>query len=360
MKVFVIEDNPDHLLLIEDALHSIVDTNIQIESASLLADAIKRLNAEKFDICLCDLNLPDSRTEDTVKWLSTHSLELPIVTLTSLNSNELAKDLLQHGVQDFIPKEDISPQLLYRTCHYAIERWKHQFLMDEHNKDMQAFCSSLSHDFNAHISRIMSVSEAIKTNFEKRLTLSSEDKQWFGYLDTSTKAVLTLVTNLQQYLTLGHNKREFITISLNKVMEYTYLSLKMATEKEFELHYPKSLPSVSGNGELLQLMLQNLINNSIKFNENKPIVSITCQEDDRFITLTLQDNGIGFDPVQANNIFSPFYRLANGKKFGGTGLGLSIVKRVIEHHNGQITVTSEVGQGTTFTLRLPKVQLKNS
>lgn len=358
MKVFVIEDNPDHLQLIEDALYSIDDTKIDIESASSLSSAIEKLNADSFDICLCDLNLPDSPVTETVSWLSSHSLDLPIVTLTSLNSHDLAKDLLQHGIQDFIPKEDISGPLLYRTCHYAIERWKHQKLMDEHNKDMQAFCNSLSHDFNGHISRIMGVSESIKTNFEKRLTFSDEDKQWFDYLDTSTNAVLNLVTNLQQYLTLGHNKQEFQTISLNKVVEFTYLSVKMATEKEFEIHYPKDLPSVLGNGELLQLMLQNLINNSLKFNENKPVININSQENDSFVILTIEDNGIGFDPKQANKIFSPFYRLANGKKFGGSGLGLSIVKRVIEHHNGKINVVSEVGTGTTFTLFLPKLQSK--
>lgn len=358
MKVFIIEDNPDHLLLIEDAFNSIPDTDMQIESVNSLSGAIKKLSTEKYDVCLCDLNLPDSSAQQTVSWLSSHSLDLPIVTLTSLNSNEIASDLLQQGIQDFIPKEDITPQLLYRTCHYAIERWKHQFLMDEHNKDMQAFCASLSHDFNGHISRIMSVSEAIKSNFEKRLTFSEEDKQWFTYLDNSTNAVLTLVTNLQQYLSLGHSTREFRSISLNKVIEFTYLSIKMATDKKFEMHYPKDLPSIMGNGELLQLMFQNLISNSIKFNENAPVITITCQEDDKCITLHMQDNGIGFAPKQANKIFSPFYRLANGKKFGGTGLGLSIVKRVVEHHGGNISVTSALGSGSTFSLTLPKVQKK--
>ncbi|MGS2721696.1 ATP-binding protein [Paraglaciecola aestuariivivens] len=356
MKVFVIEDNLDHLQLVEDALYAIVDTDVHMDSAHTLADGVKALKAQEYDVCLCDLKLPDSPIELTVEFLRSHSLNLPIIILTSLNSVELAKSLLRSGVQDFIPKEELSPNLLFRTCRYAIDRWKHQFIMDENNKDMQAFCASLSHDFNGHISRIMSVSEAIKISFEKRLTFTEDDKQWFSYLDKSTNAIMALVGNLQQYLNLGHSAREFKQISLDKVLEYTKLSIKMASEKAFTFDYPEQLPKIMGNAELMQLMFQNLISNSIKFNENSPHISLTCQTEDNLVILTLTDNGIGFDPTQAEKVFSPFYRLANGKKFGGSGLGLSIVKRVVEHHRGNISVTSEEGKGTSFTLKFPITQ----
>ncbi len=354
MKVFVIEDNLEDLQRIETALLAIDGVHVQTGSAGTLSESIIALEKESYDVCLCNLELPDSPLEQTLEWLGKHPLNLPIIALTALNAIQLAKDLLRQGVQDFIPKQEISASLLFRTCHYAIERWKHRALIDENNKDMQAFCASLSHDFNGHISRIMSVSEAIKISFEKRLTLTEDDQQWFSYLDTSTNAILALVSNLQQYLNLGHKEREFKPVSLDKVLEVTYLSLKMATDKNFTFSYPERLPTIHGNAELLQLMLQNLVSNSIKFNINPPEISLTCQLDAKNIILELKDNGIGFDSQQAQKIFSPFYRLSKGKKFGGTGLGLSIVKRVVEHHHGTISVSSEEGVGTTFSITLPK------
>jgi signal transduction histidine kinase len=354
MKVIVIEDNPDHFEIIEDAFASITEIQVTIVRAETLLAGKERLSAEYFDICLCDLQLPDSAINQTVAWLSLQTNSLPMVILTSLNSIEVAQTLLNKGVQDYLSKDELTPQLLYKTCRYAIERFRHQQEVAGYNQDMQIFCASLSHDFNGHISRIMGVSKALKSDLIKRTDCTVDELKWFDYLDKSTTEIHNLVSDLQRYLSLGYTNQTFEKVSLERVVEKVISSLKNSTQISFEVKISNELITIKGNMALLQVLFQNLIANSIKFNNRSPTIDISTKDIGNYVQVIIQDNGIGFDPVHAEKIFSPFNRLANGKKFAGSGLGLSIVKRIIEHHNGSIEAYSELAVGSKFTLTFKK------
>lgn len=354
MKILIIEDNPDHLDLIEDLLHSKPFAAVTVLSEVTLESGKHRLATESVDVCLCDLNLPDSQVDTTVEWMTLAAKSFPVVTLTSLSSGEVADRLLSAGVQDYISKEALTSDALYRACRYAIERWKHQQRITEHNKDMQTFCSSLSHDFNGHINRIVMISNALQSDLQGRYELSDGDKRWFELLDSSTNGIKALVYNLHQYLTVEYSNRAFEKVDLSDVLQQAERSIRLAGSKSFTLHCGKTLPAVKGNHGLLQLMLQNLLNNSIKFCEQAPEITISHSQDTQSVTIIIADNGIGFDTSKAVTLFKPFQRQANSVNYPGTGLGLSIVKRIVEYHGGDISVASVPDEGSTFTISLPK------
>lgn len=354
MKVLVIEDNPDHFEIIEDAFFSISEIKAQIVSVDTLSLGIEKLVSESFDICLCDLQLPDSPIEQTVEWLSSQTHSLPLVILTSLNSIDIAESLLNRGVQDYLAKDELTPRLLHKTCRYAIERWKHQQYVDEHNKDMQAFCSSLSHDFNGHINRIMGVSKALQEDLSVRVSFTPSDVNWFNYLNKSTKEIHTLVSDLHEYLSVGYAEKEFIAINIVDVIKNVVDTIRNTFQVEFTVNIPDSHYVLQGNVALLQLLFQNLLSNSLKFNDNVPVIDISCRESGEYIEVELQDNGMGFDASFTKEIFKPFSRLSRGKKYPGSGLGLSIVKRIMEHHNGLIDVHSKIDKGARFNLKFLK------
>jgi CheY-like chemotaxis protein len=226
MKILIIEDNPDHLELIIDALHSISEVTIVTSSALTMADGMNLLTTELFDVCFCDLQLPDSNIEQTIKQLSSHSFSIPIIVLSSLNSLETAKKLLNKGVQDYIPKDEISPQLLYRTFRYAIERWNRQQEIETYNQFMQIFCSSLSHDFNGHIGRIITVVSTLKDSLEKRVDLNNTEQKCFKHITISTTKIIQLVNDLQQYLLVDYTHENLVPVKLNDVISKVSESLK--------------------------------------------------------------------------------------------------------------------------------------
>jgi len=354
MRVIIIEDNIDHFDIIEDTFRSITEVDVEVDLADTLTKGKTLLLSESYDICLCDLQLPDSNITETVEWLSSQTNPLPMVTLTSLNSINVAQSLLKKGIQDYLPKDSLTPQLLYKTCLYAIERFRHQQIVTGYNQDMQVFCASLSHDFNGHITRIMGVSRSLKSDLTQRTTCTPTELKWFEYLDKSTTEVHKLVSNLHSYLSVGYTNQTFELVCIKQVIEHVISSLKSTLNVDFKVNIPNDFATILGSSTLLQILFQNLIVNSIKFNNSVPIIDISVEESGNNIVVILKDNGIGFDQKNVQKIFTPFNRLANGMKFGGSGLGLSIVKRIIEHHNGSIEAHSELGVGSQFILKFNK------
>lgn len=130
-----------------------------------------------------------------------------------------------------------------------------------------------------------------------------------------------------------------------------------AAQKEIQLTVDAApdLPYVEGDSARLTQVLVNLVDNAIKYTPAGGRVAVSAVPEQRGVCLKVSDTGVGIPPADQARIFERFYRVdkARARASGGTGLGLSIVKHIVEAHGGTIAVQSEVGRGTTFTVRLP-------
>ncbi|MDD5597644.1 MAG: ATP-binding protein, partial [Victivallaceae bacterium] len=115
---------------------------------------------------------------------------------------------------------------------------------------------------------------------------------------------------------------------------------------------------IEGDCQLLEQALINLTDNAIKYSEPGSRVEISAALEDEFVIIKVKDNGPGIAREHLPRLFERFYRVdkARSRKLGGTGLGLAIVKHIAQLHGGSISVESELGQGSTFTLRIPVKQ----
>ena len=105
---------------------------------------------------------------------------------------------------------------------------------------------------------------------------------------------------------------------------------------------------ISGNEGLLTLAFNNLLDNACKFSSEEIIVGFLIT--DNFINLTFEDKGIGIPQVEINDIYRPFSRASNVKFIGGFGIGLSLVSKIMEIHNAEMTIKSEVNRGTSIEI----------
>ena len=110
--------------------------------------------------------------------------------------------------------------------------------------------------------------------------------------------------------------------------------------------------SVFGNEQLLMIALKNIIDNACKFSGSKPI-RVELKSDDENVKIQISDQGIGIPEEDIENIFQPFYRGKNANYTAGYGIGLALTSKIIELHNGKISVESEVSKGSMFTTVLP-------
>ena len=122
------------------------------------------------------------------------------------------------------------------------------------------------------------------------------------------------------------------------------------------VHLPKDLPQIVSDRQKVKQILLNLLSNALKFtHQGRVSISATRSAKDRTVSLSVADTGIGIAPPDQGKIFEDFRQLDNSptRAYGGTGLGLSICRRLAQMLEGSITVRSQVGKGSTFTLMLP-------
>ena len=128
------------------------------------------------------------------------------------------------------------------------------------------------------------------------------------------------------------------------------------SESKSKISLAAPLPTITGSKPGLRILFQNLISNAIKFKKKDtlPQIKISFKEDSEKWTFSVQDNGIGMKKKDLKKIFGLFTRLHNRDSYEGTGIGLSYCMKVVQNHNGNIWVDSELGKGSTFYFTISK------
>lgn len=114
------------------------------------------------------------------------------------------------------------------------------------------------------------------------------------------------------------------------------------------------LPEVMADKTQLRRLLQNLIDNGIKYNKSRPVIKIDAEKIAGHWQVSVTDNGIGIEEKYREKIFAIFQRLHTREEYVGTGIGLAVCKKIVELHGGEIHVDSEEDNGTRFTFTLPE------
>ncbi|WP_420317793.1 ATP-binding protein [Ekhidna sp.] len=225
-------------------------------------------------------------------------------------------------------------------------------LNEKKKLELDSFFYRISHDLKGPITSLMSLTYVAK--------LEVKDETSLRFIDDYEKQANRLNTILDGLLNLtkmSFNEDRKQEIDFEKIIYDCITSYKFLPnydKVEFKIAVD---PTIKYEAEwaLVNTIVQNLIENGIKYarvEENNPFISISAKEENNKILISATDNGIGMDEETVDKIFTMFFRV--NRKIEGTGLGLHILKRAIERLNGDVNVESKLGEGTTFTISLPK------
>ncbi len=162
-------------------------------------------------------------------------------------------------------------------------------------------------------------------------------------------------------LETGEVKMSFGRVDLHHVTEEIFEQLeKVANAKQTTLRLRTTAPGpvwVKADAQRITQVMTNLIENAIKYGNEKGRVLVTLEEDKKHILISVRDDGPGIPPEHLSRIFERFYRVekSRSKDRGGTGLGLAIVKHILNAHKAKITVMSKLDRGTTFRFKLDRI-----
>lgn len=219
------------------------------------------------------------------------------------------------------------------------------------------FVSIASHEFRTPLAGILATAETL-TIYRHRL----DDAKIDARLDKIRQHVhhmKLLVEDVLQLERIQTGRLEFKPTANNLYQLCQQIIDEFNSQPDYKGRVTcncQQLPAqIIFDERLLRQVFNNLISNGLKYSQPNQLVTISIWAEAQQIYLTVQDQGIGIPQEDMAHLFEPFYRAQNVGVISGTGLGLSIAKQAVELHNGQLTVTSEPGQGATFTVVMPLI-----
>lgn len=222
------------------------------------------------------------------------------------------------------------------------------------NKDLEQFAMLVSHDIKSPLTSIILANEMLEANNE--ISASEENMKFIGVSNKAANKIKNLVDGILSFAKAEHDLLQRGKINTKQLIQDIFDSLKFPKPVEF---YFKGVDDCFDfNHTQAERIFLNLINNAVRYNDKKvAIITIDCEDDGDMIKFTISDNGIGISDSQQKTIFNLFQSSTELDSFGikGTGIGLATVKKIVENNGGEIKLKSELGKGTDFIIRLPKI-----
>ncbi len=236
-------------------------------------------------------------------------------------------------------------------------------------EEVEQFSYVASHDLQEPLRKISAFGERLKEKCGA--TVEQDCGMYIDRIIDGANRMRLLIENLLSLSRTKRNADYLKKTDLNEVMNEVILDLEeMMSAKSADINYPE-LPVIDAIPTQMHQLFLNLLNNSLKFTQSDvdPLIELSysylnekqknelnldSQQD--YIYIQLRDNGIGFDPMYAESIFSPFKRLHGRSEYEGTGIGLAICKKVAQNHGGTIWAESNPGSGSTFHIVLAERQ----
>lgn len=363
LKILIVDDEEVDRMAVRRFLRT-SEVETQIAEATNYQEAKEKMLNELFDCIFIDYRLPDRDGLTLVREIRQQGIRIPLIVLTGHGDEEIAVDLMKAGASDYLNKFRLSPLRLNQALQNALRIYEAEReaaiarqQKEELAKQKEDFVSRMTHDLRTPLVAVNRMLELFQEGLYGEIT--SEMSRVIQVIIRSNNNLLEMVNNLLEVYCHenGEKQLNFTKLKIVESIEEVCQELApLAQEKGLDLSLDaENTGEIFVTGDRLELrrVFTNLIGNAIKFTEQGyvKIHLIPATEEDAFVTIVIEDSGVGISPEEVTQIFE---RLHSGSQQSSTsGLGLYLSRRIIDAHQGTISVTSELEQGSRFYVRLP-------
>ena len=360
-------EKPSRILIIDDeeivldsCLAVLEGRNYEIATAPDGTEGLK--TAQKFvpDLVLVDLMMPGISGFEVLEGLRGIDPTIVAIVITGYSTVESAVEAMKKGAFDFLPKP-FTPDELRMIAQRGLERRRLvlEAIALRREKEMlqQNFAAIVSHELRSPLSAVQQNLFVLTAELES--VLDESQKGRFERLETRIADLLKMIQGWLRAVSVPEGKigDDFAPVSVRAAIAKAVESVQThATRKDITItdSAPESLPQVLGDETILTEALVNLIGNAVKYTHAGGKVAVSAGVEADQVVVSVSDTGVGISSEDVPFVFDAFYRGKVGPDAeAGCGLGLALTRRIIEAHHGTISVESEIGKGTTFTVRLP-------
>lgn len=225
------------------------------------------------------------------------------------------------------------------------------------------FVSNVSHELRTPLSSVRVFGEFLRLG---RVKEEEKIREYGQYIETESRRLTQLINNILDFSKIesGRKTYQFEKADVTEIISETLKTLEVQLQQNgftIDFDAPRApLPLAVIDADAIAQAFMNLLDNAVKYSGAEREIGVRLDTEEGFIRLTVTDHGIGIPREEQEKIFEKFYRVSTGlvHDVKGSGLGLSLVKHIVEAHRGRVTIKSEPGRGSSFTIHLPA--LKNS
>ena len=233
-------------------------------------------------------------------------------------------------------------------------------MLKTQNEELDAFVGAVSHDLRTPVRHI----QGFLTLLRRKTTndrWTADEQRLLDVIGGASERLQQMIDELLKLARVSHTALRFQNVDLTEVMQDAWASLTPEVQGRDLSWVLEALPVVQGDPALLRLAFENVLSNALKYTGKQGAASIRVRATStgEGWVVSIQDDGVGFDPAHASKLFGTFQRLHSDREFAGLGMGLANVKRICVRHGGTVWAESQVGQGATFFVRFPVAQAQN-
>jgi len=355
--ILIVDDTEDNREVLAEMLNAKgYDTQIAVDGMDGL-DAIER---ELPDLILLDVGMPRMNGFQVAQVLKSDEAtrHIPIIFISSQTGVNDKVRAFEVGGVDYITKPFQLQEVLARV--------ESQLMMAQQRKEIQALSAHkdeliriVSHDLQNPIGIITGYAHLL---IEEVQMIAPEATHLVTWLETITESADYMMSIVENLLDVARIERGlplmFQSLSVNDLLDQAFRSFQlMAQDKGIQLNFSplKQDVIIEVDKSRIQQVIHNLLSNAIKYTPSGGVVTLAAHMTDSLVKIDVADTGLGIPEKDLPHIFEQFYRIntIEHRESKGTGLGLTVAKGIVEQHGGQITVSSQVGQGSLFTVSLP-------
>ncbi|MBE9046456.1 response regulator [Pleurocapsales cyanobacterium LEGE 10410] len=389
VKLAEAENGAEALSLLKNWKNNLVD----VSKTNLFSDPVAHTTCD-LDLILLDYRLPDIDGLQLIADIRALNLNLPLIVLTGQGDEKIAVEIMKAGAADYLAKSRIEPNTLAKAINGAIrihqaeqaaelanqrlrvtnellviknqELEKQQQQIKRQNIQLQKaynlkseFLATMSHELRTPMNAIMGFSQLLLRQYPD--PLSAQQQNLVQRIFNNSKSLLDMINEMLDFSKIEAGKLKPIPqkFDLSNLINSSVEELRsLAVQKQLDLGTQIELKDscLFQDFHFVKRTLINLISNAIKFTESGAVTVRAWEIEQTQIAIAVCDTGIGIAPQDRDKIFEAFRQADQSftRHHSGTGLGLAITQSLVRMMGGEISLQSELGSGSTFTVKIPR------
>jgi len=362
-KILIIDDEE---IVRDSCIQILSKRDYKIETAQNGEEGLEILEDFQPDLALVDLKMPGLSGYEVLDRIHEFDSTIVTIVITGFATVDSAVESMKKGTYDFLPKP-FKPDELRLIVQRGLERRKLilETIALRQEKEMlrEQFAAIVSHELKSPLGAVQQSMYGLVSDLEEKL--SDEQKKKIGRLQSRIADLIKLVNTWLRAISVDIStiRENFETISIVETITKAVENVDQhAIRKDISIETSLQEPigPINGNEVTLVEAIVNIIGNAVKYTQMGGHIFINASEEEDYVHIEIKDDGVGIAVEDLSHIFDDFY-VGKTKPEGErrSGVGLAITKRIIDAHDGSITVDSELGKGSTFVIHLPVLKQAN-